>query len=612
MNKKSVLLLLLLATSGFLSLVANAPTVHATTTIELSVLSGSTVCQSDLMGVWDASVNDCRIYHYDITIQSGTALLIDSGVKLESNHTILNQGELNNSGILGVGACYCNTATPGPGTINNVGKLNNAGTLNDGPGGTITSSGTIDSSGQVNIDGTFTNSGTIVSSGGFGLNSDGSITNTGMFTTSGTNTTGLHVGGLLSNSGSLDDQGDISTGSGTIINNQVGGTVKIEGGANLFRPYQDTNPGTAIINNYGIINDSGTLTVRNRTTLNNENGGSIYVSSAGYLEGNDTVNNYGSLDSHGLVCLKSSDVFSNQGTFNNYGHTCNSGTLDNAANFNNYGSTGNSGTLNNAAAATINNPGTIFNSCAGVINNSGMITGNPVVFEACQSTQQGSASVSAGSVPTQTFSTTGLAVSVSGTTGTSVQISTAQLTAQPTHTGGLSLSPAGGVAVGFYDLSLSGIAGGTAHVCISRSNIDATTVIDYFTAGSWTQAAMITVTPGTVVCGDVPVSALGGTPLAVGDPPTTVTTTTTATTTTLSLTTTATTTATTTLPASTSTATSTLTVLTSIVGPTVTATSTTTEAVSSVPTWAYGAMAALLIVGVLVGYAARRLGSSRT
>ncbi len=139
------------------------------------------------------------------------------------------------------------------------------------------------------------------------------------------------------------------------------------------------------------------------------------------------------------------------------------------------------------------------------------------------SSQNGSAPVSSGSVSTQRFPVTGISVSISGTAGTTGSVNTWHLTAQPADTGPVPLGSAGGGGLGFYDLSLSGITGGTAHACISSALVDSKTVLDFYSAGSWTEAAAISDTaatstaPGTV-CGDIAVSALTGTPLAIGDP----------------------------------------------------------------------------------------------
>ncbi len=139
------------------------------------------------------------------------------------------------------------------------------------------------------------------------------------------------------------------------------------------------------------------------------------------------------------------------------------------------------------------------------------------------SSQNGSALVSSGSVSTRTFPITGISVSISGTAGTTASIDTMQLTAQPANTGSVPLGSTGGAGLGFYDLSLSGITGGTAHACISSALVDSKTVLDFYSAGAWSEAATISDTPATdtapgVVCGNIAVSALTGTPLVIGDP----------------------------------------------------------------------------------------------
>ena len=113
------------------------------------------------------------------------------------------------------------------------------------------------------------------------------------------------------------------------------------------------------------------------------------------------------------------------------------------------------------------------------------------------SSQDGSALVSSGSVSTQTFPITGISVSISGTAGTTASIYTMHLTAQPSNTGSVPLGSTGGAGLGFYDLRLSGITGGTAHACISSTLVDSKTVLDFYSGGSWTEAAAISDTPAT-------------------------------------------------------------------------------------------------------------------
>ncbi len=265
--------------------------------------------------------------------------------------------------------------------------IDSSGELAIGPGSTLLNSGTIDTSNFTSVDGTITNTGTISNSGGFSTNEDGTIDNSGTFVTSAPEPSGLHIGGVFSNTGLLDDQAGICLCGGT-INNQLGGTVKVEGGEILFFLGQVA---------------TGRMT--------------------------GAINNYGTFDNHGANGIQSNE------TFNNYGV------------FDNFDSMGIFGTLNNNAAATINNPGYLFNNCGGAINNMGTMTGDPIVVESCQSSQQATVNVTSGSVSTETFPTIGLSVSISGANGT-VEMVASQLTGQPTNTGGLSLPGVSGSSAG--------------------------------------------------------------------------------------------------------------------------------------------------------------------
>ncbi|MBI3840655.1 MAG: NHL repeat-containing protein [Thaumarchaeota archaeon] len=132
------------------------------------------------------------------------------------------------------------------------------------------------------------------------------------------------------------------------------------------------------------------------------------------------------------------------------------------------------------------------------------------------STQTLAPAVVGTSVPTQTFATTGLTVSATGVvSGTTASIYTADLSAQPGGTGITGLL----TSHGFFDVGVSGISPGTATVCVNDASADASTILKYWTGAVWATAASIAVTPGVKVCGDILVSALTGTPLAMGDPP---------------------------------------------------------------------------------------------
>jgi hypothetical protein len=132
--------------------------------------------------------------------------------------------------------------------------------------------------------------------------------------------------------------------------------------------------------------------------------------------------------------------------------------------------------------------------------------------------------ISGGNASADQTSTTGVAVSVSGSSasdGTQVTIFSADLPAQPSGTSTLSLT-----GIGFYDVRISGITDGTAMICISSAAVISSTELQYYSGGSWTSASDVKATPGVEICGDVPVSALTGTPIVTGNPATTTSSTT--------------------------------------------------------------------------------------
>ncbi len=64
----------------------------------------------------------------------------------------------------------------------------------------------------------------------------------------------------------------------------------------------------------------------------------------------------------------------------------------------------------------------------------------------------------------------------------------------------------------YYDVSVNGATDGDAAVCITNP---LSTAMHYFTDGSWVSAAGISV-EGSTICGNIPVSLLTGTPIAIG------------------------------------------------------------------------------------------------
>ncbi len=120
---------------------------------------------------------------------------------------------------------------------------------------------------------------------------------------------------------------------------------------------------------------------------------------------------------------------------------------------------------------------------------------------------------------------TGIFVEITGSTaptGTLVNVTTR---------GGGSSPPSGAAlpdltGVNYYDVKVTGLASGTAKVCITSKGLATDAEMEYWDGASWVEASGVVVTPDGI-CGQVPVSALSGTPFAVGSPLTIVTSTTT-------------------------------------------------------------------------------------
>ena len=112
-------------------------------------------------------------------------------------------------------------------------------------------------------------------------------------------------------------------------------------------------------------------------------------------------------------------------------------------------------------------------------------------------------------------STTGLTVSISGSAapdGTSIIVNTQALSSPSVGVAALSLS-----SLRYFDVLVKGITTGNARVCAEYQGTTATTSMQYWDGRTWTGPASVTMT-GTVVCGTIPVSALTGTNIALGNP----------------------------------------------------------------------------------------------
>ncbi|MCJ7423421.1 right-handed parallel beta-helix repeat-containing protein [Candidatus Bathyarchaeota archaeon] len=114
----------------------------------------------------------------------------------------------------------------------------------------------------------------------------------------------------------------------------------------------------------------------------------------------------------------------------------------------------------------------------------------------------------------QTF-LTGVSVSVSDSSapeGTPVTITTTQIV-RPTY-------PPGTVEVGmnpaaYYDVNVQGISDGIATVYITNGGITGQTKMQYWNGARWVEASDVSLL-GNTLCGNIPVSALTGTIIAIG------------------------------------------------------------------------------------------------
>ncbi len=147
--------------------------------------------------------------------------------------------------------------------------------------------------------------------------------------------------------------------------------------------------------------------------------------------------------------------------------------------------------------------------------------------------EQTSAAACAGTFPTDTCTgtpsqpsgtlsasstSTGISIDISGTSATGTVTMTISVDGSAPPPSGADLNLGGGGA--YYDVHVSGASDGIARVCITNYNIYFGTTMDYWNGVSWASAANIQVI-GVMICGDIPVSALTGTPIGIGTPSTT-------------------------------------------------------------------------------------------
>jgi len=466
-----------------------------------------------------------------LSVSAGSEVVVDAGAALNSQGQLTTQtGSIGSGGVIFNGGTISDGATSlllnnagcsilnvagsaflNNGTVTNRGTISNSGTIANGKSGAFSNGGTLVNKGSIVNSGSLSNNAGVITN-----NAGGVVTNRpgGTITNNAYGTIDNNSGGTIANAGAFATAGTVINDAGGIINNLAGGTINNKAGGNFYN-----NP-SGFVSNGGTITNSGAMTsngeVSNLGVLTNSGD----ITNSGELTNSATITNTGAITSNGEI--------SNGGTIANMGSITSSGTftISSVGSVTNGGSVINSGRINSNGTFINNSAGRItirgpllnqgvFENCGGYLEGTFALAGNGAV--SCAAAQAGQAPVSSGTVPTQLFTATGISVAITGANGSMVGISTASERGQPPGVGAVSLQPMGSTAPLYFDIGLFGVAGGSVHVCIFNPAVDSRTVIEYYSLGVWEQATGIGGKPGTDVCGDIPTSGLGGSPVVVGD-----------------------------------------------------------------------------------------------
>jgi len=223
------------------------------------ILNDATTCNS-IGGIWDDGSSTCQVSN--LTLGSGLALIVDSGVTLEtSGEVTFNFTQLNNIGTI-----------ENNGTITNNGFIGNDGTINNN--GTIENQGTIDNRGIIN------NFGTIIS-----------------------------------------DCSAVFTGN-EVIGNPIIGCEEVEiivgdeNSCSILDGTWDTDTNTCQVADLMIGGDfeNVTLVIESGVTL--ETSGVVSITKFSRILNNGTLRNLGTINNSGRI---EGGIFDNVGTINNIG-----------------------------------------------------------------------------------------------------------------------------------------------------------------------------------------------------------------------------------------------------------------------------------------------------
>lgn len=246
---------------------------------------------------------------------------------------------------------------------------------------------------------------------------------------------------------------------------------------------------------------------------------------------------YGTVTNYGTIIIPRGGSFTTLSD-NGYGILLNEkrGTIINnyevvdGSNVTNHGTFNNRGIFDNSIT---NGAGVFYH---GFFENDGDFVGSAPCFtyEGCH-TWVGTYNITSGTLINMFLN--GVILSVTGASGTGVTVSSEnQTTVAPLGLGALNIS-----SVSYYDVMVSGLSGGTAHLCITNSRVTQSMVggMQYWNGNQWAfaqnqnvsvvpasmmppqnkSATTTTTTPSVnMLCGEIPVVDLNGTPIGAGIP----------------------------------------------------------------------------------------------
>ena len=246
---------------------------------------------------------------------------------------------------------------------------------------------------------------------------------------------------------------------------------------------------------------------------------------------------YGTVTNYGTILIPRGSSFTTQSD-NGYGILLNEkgGTVINdyevvdGSNVTNHGTFYNRGIFDNSIT---NGAGVFYH---GVFENDGAFVGSAPCFtyEGCH-TWVGTYNISSGTLINMFLN--GVILSITGASGTGVTVASEnQTTNAPLGLGSLNIS-----SVSYYDVLVSGLSEGTAHLCITNNRVTQSMVggMQYWGGNHWAFAqnqnvskvpaslrpppnasatTTTTMTSINMLCGDIPVTDLNGTPIGAGTP----------------------------------------------------------------------------------------------